>query len=53
MGVLIFGLIQTLITNKGTLSSWWTSIAIGTLVLVFILLQNIVVAVSRKSARQA
>jgi hypothetical protein len=30
----------------------WTSIAIGTLVLVFILLQNIVVAVSRKSARQ-
>jgi hypothetical protein len=31
----------------------WTSIAIGTLVLVFILLQNAVVAVSRKSARQA
>ena len=53
MGVLIFGLIQTLITNKGTLSSWWTSIAIGTLVLVFILLQNIVVALSRKSAKQA
>jgi len=30
----------------------WTSIAIGTLVLVFILLQNIVVALGRKSARQ-
>jgi hypothetical protein len=30
----------------------WTSIAIGTLVLVFILLQNIMVALGRKSARK-
>lgn len=51
MGVLIFALIQTLIITQGTLSAWWTSIAIGALVLVFIILQNIVTALSRKSRR--
>lgn len=40
LGVLILGLIQTLITFQGTLSSWWTRIAIGLLLLVFILLQR-------------
>ena len=29
LGVLVLGLIQTLITFQGTLSSWWTKIVIG------------------------
>jgi galactofuranose transport system permease protein len=41
IGVLILGVIQTLIVFEGTLSSWWTKIAIGVLLLVFILFQRI------------
>ena len=40
-GVLILGLIQTLIVFEGTLSSWWTRIAVGALLLVFCLLQRL------------
>jgi len=40
VGVLILGLIQTIIIFEGTLSSWWTKIAIGVLLLVFILIQR-------------
>lgn len=40
MGVLILGLIQTLITFQGNLNSWWTKIAIGGLLLLFIVLQR-------------
>ncbi len=40
-GVLIFGIIQTAITFDGTLSSWWTRITIGFLLLIFILLQRL------------
>ena len=29
LGVLVLGVIQTLISFEGTLSSWWTKIAIG------------------------
>ncbi len=36
MGVLILGLIQTLINFNGTLNSWWTKIVIGVLLLIFI-----------------
>jgi ribose/xylose/arabinose/galactoside ABC-type transport system permease subunit len=39
-GVLIFGIIQTAIIFDGRLSSWWTRIAVGILLLVFILLQR-------------
>jgi len=39
-GVLIYGVIQTLISFEGTLSSWWTRIAIGMLLFVFIVLQR-------------
>jgi galactofuranose transport system permease protein len=39
-GVLTTGLIQTYIVFDGTLSSWWTKIVIGLLLLVFILLQK-------------
>jgi simple sugar transport system permease protein len=42
-GVLITGLIQTLIQFNGKLSSWWTSIAIGILTLVFIGVQSLLV----------
>jgi len=40
MGVLILGLIQTLITFQGNLNTWWTRIAIGVLLLLFIVLQK-------------
>ena len=40
VGVLILGTAQTLISFLGTLSSWWTKIFIGALLLAFILLQK-------------
>ncbi len=40
IGVLTMGLIQTYIVFDGSLSSWWTRIVIGLLLLVFILLQK-------------
>jgi simple sugar transport system permease protein len=42
LGVLVLGVIQTLITFDGTLSSWWTRIVIGGLLFAFILLQRLV-----------
>ncbi|MFO1487307.1 MAG: galactofuranose ABC transporter, permease protein YjfF [Verrucomicrobiota bacterium] len=48
MGVLILGLIQTLITFKGDLNTWWTKIVIGALVLAFILLQNFIANASAR-----
>jgi galactofuranose transport system permease protein len=42
LGVLVLGVIQTLITFDGRLSSWWTRIFIGALLLVFIALQRLV-----------
>jgi simple sugar transport system permease protein len=41
LGVLVLGLIQTIITFEGTLSSWWTRIVIGALLLVFVVLQRL------------
>jgi ribose/xylose/arabinose/galactoside ABC-type transport system permease subunit len=41
LGVLVLGLIQTIISFQGTLSSWWTKIFIGLLLLAFILLQRV------------
>jgi simple sugar transport system permease protein len=41
VGVLVLGLIQTIITFEGTLSSWWTKIVIGVLLLVFVVLQRV------------
>jgi len=40
VGVLIFGIVQTAITFDGTLSSWWSKIVTGVLLLGFILLQR-------------
>jgi simple sugar transport system permease protein len=41
MGVLILGLIQTMINFQGNLNSGWTRIAVGVLVLAFLLLQKV------------
>ncbi len=41
IGILIFGVIQSAIAFEGSLSSWWARIAVGGLLLVFILLQKL------------
>lgn len=41
VGVLMLGIIQTLIAFDGTLSSWWTRIVVGALLLIFCLLQRV------------
>jgi ribose/xylose/arabinose/galactoside ABC-type transport system permease subunit len=46
-GVLIQGVIQTIISFEGTLSTWWTKIVIGLLLFLFIVLQRLLS--SRKS----
>ena len=48
-GVLILGVVQTLISFDGSLSSWWTRIVIGALLFVFCLLQRLFE--SRRSGR--
>lgn len=48
VGVLIFGMIQTIITFQGNINSWWTPIIIGLLLLAFILLQK---AIQSKTSR--
>ncbi|MES2941411.1 MAG: galactofuranose ABC transporter, permease protein YjfF [Pseudomonadota bacterium] len=40
-GVLMLGIIQTLIAFDGSLSSWWTRIVVGVLLFVFCLLQRL------------
>jgi simple sugar transport system permease protein len=40
-GVLMLGIIQTLISFDGSLSSWWTRIVIGALLFLFCLLQRV------------
>ncbi|MGO4270538.1 galactofuranose ABC transporter, permease protein YjfF, partial [Paenibacillus sp. TAF58] len=40
-GVMIQGVIQTIISFEGTLSSWWTKIVIGILLFMFIILQRL------------
>lgn len=52
-GVLIQGIIQTLIMFQGTLSSWWTKIAIGLLLFLFIVLQKVLISRKKKSSAQA
>lgn len=50
LGVMILGIIQTAITFQGTLSSWWTKIFIGALLLIFMLMQK---AIERAASRKA
>ena len=51
-GTLVYGTIQSLITFQGTLSSWWTAIAIGLLLFVFILLQAVFSSSEGRGANQ-
>jgi simple sugar transport system permease protein len=46
-GVLLYGTIQTIINFQGDLSSWWTKIVIGLLLLAFCLLQRAFVRTRR------
>jgi ribose/xylose/arabinose/galactoside ABC-type transport system permease subunit len=46
-GVLIFGTIQTALVFDGRLNSWWLRIAIGGLLLLFILLQRLLSLMKR------
>ncbi|MFN4060175.1 MAG: galactofuranose ABC transporter, permease protein YjfF [Paracoccus hibiscisoli] len=48
VGVLTMGLIQTYIVFDGSLSSWWTKIVIGLLLLGFILLQKGLLRLSQR-----
>ena len=43
-GVLVTGVIQTLIQFNGKLSSWWTPIVVGLLTLAFIIVQSLLAA---------
>lgn len=47
LGVLVLGLINTIINYDGTLSTWWASIVTGLLLLVFVMLQRFVIARKR------
>lgn len=47
-GVLVLGLIKSIIQFEGTLSSWWTKIATGVLLCAFILIQRVMT--TRKKA---
>lgn len=49
VGVLILGVIQSLITFDGTLSSWWTRIAVGVLLCAFCLLQRLLEKSGKRS----
>lgn len=49
-GVMVYGVTQILIQFTGSLSSWWTRIVIGLLMLAFIGVQSLVA--SRKEGRQ-
>ena len=49
-GVLMLGIIQTLISFDGTLSSWWTRIVVGALLFVFCLLQRVLTSRQPRSS---
>jgi len=51
LGVLVIGLIKTIISDEGTLSSWWIKIGTGALLLLFILLQRTVTARGSRTTR--
>lgn len=50
LGVMILGIIQTAITFQGNLSSWWTKIVIGALLLGFMLIQKLIERATEKAA---
>jgi simple sugar transport system permease protein len=50
LGILTIGIVQTAIIFDGTLSSWWTKIVIGSLLLAFMLVQRGIEFAARKTA---
>jgi ribose/xylose/arabinose/galactoside ABC-type transport system permease subunit len=52
-GVLVIGLIKTIISFEGTLSSWWIKVLTGALLLAFILLQRAIGSRDRAAPRRA
>ena len=50
-GVLVLGLIQTLIQFNGHINTWWTSIIVGLLMLAFIFMQNLITKVSKSKTK--
>ena len=51
-GVLLLGVIQTLIAFDGTLSSWWTKIVIGILLFVFCAVQRLMSLSAQRAGKQ-
>lgn len=49
-GVLSAGIIQTIVMFQGDLSSWWTKIAVGFLLFIFIVLQRIIILNKKRSS---
>ncbi len=49
LGIGILGVVQTAITFQGTLSSWWTRIVIGSLLLAFMLVQKGIESAANRS----
>ena len=52
LGVLTQGVIQTIIMFEGTLSSWWTKIAVASLLCLFIILQRIFVIMKERKSKK-
>ncbi len=50
LGIGILGVVQTAITFQGTLSSWWTRIVIGLLLLIFMLVQKAIESAAHYSS---
>lgn len=48
LGIGILGVVQTAITFQGTLSSWWSRIVVGVLLLAFMLVQKSIEAAARR-----
>lgn len=51
LGIMILGIIQTAITFQGTLSSWWTKIVIGVLLLAFMIVQKVIERAAQRRAQ--
>ena len=52
VGSLIKGIIETIITFQGTLSSWWTRIVIALLLCFFVILQSVFKSIREKRLAQ-
>lgn len=51
LGVCILGIIQTAITFQGNLSSWWTRIVIGVLLLAFMVVQKLIERAAKRTSQ--